>query len=71
VVQEVADGLGVTMPEAYSVSSFSKEEGDDSLMQIDEDQVSLSEPLIEGVQEPQPLLHGFTGITQLGESSDN
>jgi hypothetical protein len=70
MAQDVTHGLSVTMPEASSASSFFKEGGDNSLVQIEEDQVSLPEPSIKGIQESQPLLHGFTGITQLGESSD-
>jgi hypothetical protein len=54
------------MPEASTVSSCVKEEVDDDLVQIEEDRASLSEPPIEGVQEPTSLLQGFTGITQLG-----
>ena len=58
------------MPEVSAGSSPLQEEVGDGLVQIGEDQASLSEPSIEGVQEPQPLLHGFTGITQLGEVRD-
>ena len=70
VVQEVAHGLWITMPEVSAGSSLFQEEVDDGFVQIEENRVSLAEPSIEGVQEPQTLLHGLTGVTRLGEGRD-
>jgi hypothetical protein len=70
VVQEVASGLGVTMLEASTAPSFCQEDVDGDLVQISQYQALSYEPLIEGVQQPQLLLHGSTGITQVGESRD-
>src|SRR5262249_4098116 len=52
VVQEVAHGLWITIPEVSAGSSLLQEEVGDGLVQIGEDQAPLSEPSIEGVQEP-------------------
>ncbi len=70
VVQEVASSLWITIPEVSIVSLFFKKVVDDSILQIDESQASSYEPPIEDVQKPQPLLHSFSGITQLGKRSD-
>ena len=55
---------------ASFVSLFFKKVVDDSILQIDESQALSYEPPIEDVQKPQPLLHSFSGITQLGKRSD-
>ncbi len=70
VVQEVASSLRIAIPEASIVSLFFKKVVDDSILQIDKSQASSYEPPIEDVPEPEPLLHSFSGITQLGKRND-
>jgi hypothetical protein len=70
VVQEVTSRLCLTIQEASTGPPFGEEEVDDTLVQISQYQASPSEPLIEGVQQPQSLLHRLPGITQVAESHD-